>query len=538
MRPAAQRLKAARGIYLQRQGAPSAGDRWFSLYLIAFFAGWYVLPVAYVAGNYLEQELAERLTAAGSADWLAAGLVGLGVVVMWVGRVQGPVYLSPFLAHTLLATDLQRRRVLLRPTLAHLIGAALVLCAPAAFGVFTVIQAGVWEWARFPELVGAVFLGGLVLGLLALVGQRLRTGWLLLLSVLGIILGAFHALVPEALWASPAGWFAAVWSGEGLGGSSLLLPLAMLTAAGCLSVTSAALFPAFLNGLSSQRVLSQASRLSEARLFTSTGSINDAVELFRAKPTLRFSGAAVSSDTGPITGLFSGFRRDLITALRAPFSLASAAVLVPAGAALLTFSVQFAGAEFGDSRLLISVPLGVVGGVLVFLGTGSLSEGWRQLKNEFDAAALYGWSASSSLARRILWPVLSTALLTSVGMASAVLVLRLEWSVAGWTYGLAVLALSARFFQSMRNRDIPVEFLAPTVIPGGMDMSAVKILIWLGDGILITATGVLAVVVIPWETAALAAVLASMIVIALVWGWARSGQQFLVRAPRQARNSV
>lgn len=533
MTAAAQRLKAARSIYLQREGAPTAGDRWFSLYLIAFFAGWYVLPVAYLAGNYLEQDLAARLTAAGSAHWLAAALVGLGVVVMWVGRVQGPVYLSPFMAHTLLATDLQRRRVLLPPTLARLVGIALVVCVPAAFGIFTMTQAGVWDWERFPVLLGAVFFGGLLLGVLAGLGQRLGIRWLILLSILGAVTGIIHALVPDVLWASPAGWFAAIWSGEGLG-SSAVWPVALLAAAACLAIASMALIPTFLNGLSAQRVLIQARRLSEARLFTSTGSINDAVELFRAKPTPRFSGATVSSAAGPFGVLFSGLRRDFFTSLRAPLALTSAAVLVPAGAALLASSTQFAGAAFGDSQLLITVPLGVLGGVLLFLGTGSLTEGWRQLKNEFDAAALYGWSASSSLMRRLLWPVLTTALLTSIGTVAAVLMLGLHWAAAGWAYGLALLALSARFFQSMRNRDIPVEFLAPTVIPGGMDMSAVKILIWLGDGILITATGVLAVVVIPWEPGVLAAVLSGMIVITMVWGWVRTGQQFLVQAPSAA----
>lgn len=65
-----------------------------------------------------------------------------------------------------------------------------------------------------------------------------------------------------------------------------------------------------------------------------------------------------------------------------------------------------------------------------------------------------------------------------------------------WVLAIAAIALAARFFQSMRSRDIPLEFLAPTVIPGGMDLSAVKIMVWLGDGIVVTVTGVLAVMVL------------------------------------------
>lgn len=526
-----RRLRAAHRIYLNREGAPTAGDRWFTLYLIAFFAGWYVLPVAYITGTYLGPDLAVALTAVEAAPQLAAGLTVLGIMVLWLGRVQGPVYLSPFMAHTLLGTDVQRRLVLLRPTLSRLFGISAVLCAPAAFGIFAMTHAGAWTWGRFPELIAAVFLGGLLLGLLAFLGQRLRPGWLGLLSVLGGLLAAVHLAVPQALVASPAGWFAALWSGAGLWGAATAWPLTLLAVAAACGLAALALIPGALDRLPAQRVLGQARRLSDAKLYTSTGSVNDAIELFRAKPRLRLSGSAVSA----AHGLLSGLRRDVVATLRVPSGLLFAAVLIPAGTALLTFAVQAAGENFADSRLMLTTPVGVIGGLLLFQGTGSLTEGWRQLKNEFDAAALYGWSARSALARRVLWPALAVALLTSIGAVSVVLVMGLEWSAAGWAAALVLLALAARFFQSMRSRDIPVEFLAPTVLPGGMDTSAVKILIWLGDGILITVTGVLIVVVIPWEPGTLAALLGGMIVIALGWGWARTGQQFLARAPCQAR---
>src|SRR5699024_8169304 len=156
-----------------------------------------------------------------------------------------------------------------------------------------------------------------------------------------------------------------------------------------------------------------------------------------------------------------------------------------------------------DSGLVVTVPAGAAGGLLLFLGTGSLTEGWRQLKREFDAAALFGWSAHSALGRRLLWPVATTAVLTMLGAVSAVAWAELENSVGAWTAGLALLALSARFLQSMRSGEIPVEYLAPTVTPGGFDLSAVKILLWLGDGALLITTGVLAVIVLPWQPQAL-----------------------------------
>ncbi|MCT1607337.1 hypothetical protein M3B43_08360, partial [Nesterenkonia massiliensis] len=93
------------------------------------------------------------------------------------------------------------------------------------------------------------------------------------------------------------------------------------------------------------------------------------------------------------------------------------------------------------------------------------------------------------------------------------------------------LALTARFFQTMRNRDIPVEFLAPTVIPGGVDLSAVKILAWLGDGIIITVAGTLALIVLPWKLPSLALTMLVIVMGTALWGWIRTGQRFFAASP-------
>lgn len=123
------------------------------------------------------------------------------------------------------------------------------------------------------------------------------------------------------------------------------------------------------------------------------------------------------------------------------------------------------GYGFDESRLILTVPAGLAGALLVFFGTGSLTEGWRTLKNEFDAASLYGWSARDALGRRLLWPLLGTGLLSGIGVVLAGSFHRELLSGALWVAAVSLLALTALFFQTMRNRDIPVEFLAPTVIP-------------------------------------------------------------------------
>lgn len=519
----AQRLKAARGIHLGREGAPTAGDRWFSLYLIGFVTAFYILPVVYVVGDFLDPDFALQLTQPQSEPVITAALTLLAVAALWTGRIQGPVLLTPFLAHTLLGTDIPRRRVLLLPTLKAVACVGMAAAGLAAVGLFALTLTGVWDWDRFGLLVAAAFAGGVQLALLAFLGQRLSLRALLFSAVVISAAGALGLVFSEMRLATPAGWSGLLWTG---GAAWPVAALALTAAAGVILIAA---IPAALDRLPAARVLNQSRRISEARLFTSTGSINDAVELFRSKPAHRFHRVPVTA--GPAA--LSGLRQDLISALRSPLSLLGAAVLVPAGAALLTLAAPAAGESFQDSNLLATVPLGVAGAVLLFLGTGSLSEGWRQLKNEFDAAALFGWSSAGALGRRLLWPVLTSGVLTTAG-AAGVVVLNgdAQWTELAWALAVAAAALAARFFQSMRSRDIPVEFLAPTVIPGGIDLSAVKILLWLGDGIIITVTAALTVVVLPWQPSTLTAVLGCLTLATMIWGWARTGVQMTAGPPR------
>ncbi|MGO1548248.1 MAG: hypothetical protein ACTHWO_00345 [Nesterenkonia sp.] len=526
------RLRAARSIYRGRVGAPTAGDRWFSLYLIAFLTGWYVLPVAYVIGDYLDPEFARSLTDADTAPYVASGVVLLGVVALWLGRAQGPAVLSPFLAHTLLGTDISRRRILLRPTLTALLIAAAVLSLLAMITMFAVTQAGAWGWGRFGELGIAAFLGGLLLGLVAFVGQRMPLRWVVLLSAAAVPVGAAHLILPATIALSPAGWFSALWSAPAAGVGTERWSLLLLGAAALLGIMALAVVPVLLGRLPAHRVLEQSRRISDARLFTSVGSLGEAADLFRAKPRRRLSGHAVASRPGALAPLLMGLRQDAVSTLRSPLSGVAALTLIPTGAALLTLAAATVGQEFSDSALIVTVPTALLGVLLMFIGSGSLTEGWRQLKRELDAAALFGWSARAALGRRLLWPVIATAVLTALGTTSVVMFTASEASAGAWTAGLALLILSARYFQSMRPRDIPVEMLAPTLLPGGMDLSAVKIVAWLGDGVILVTTGVLAVVVLPWPPQTLAAALLVLVLVAVLWGWGRTGHRFFAAAPR------
>lgn len=521
------RLQAARGIYLGREGASTAGDRWFSLYLIGFLVSFCVVPVAYIIGDSLDPQLAASLSDGRSLVRGTFGLLLLATATLWCGRVQGPASLTPFLAHTFLATDVGRRRVLAGPALRSVLGVAVVLCASASVVLFAMTHAGAWGWGRFGLLVAAAFSGGLHLGFAAFVGQRASRRALVLMSALLLITAGASAVSPLAVFVTPAGWASGLWAGES---PWLLLPLTA-TAVSLLALMLGV--PAALGRLPARRVLAQSQRLSSARLFTSTGNVNDAVELFRARPRRLRPGSAVQTSSGVVPTLLAGLRQDAVTAARAPISLMAAGALVPGGAALVAVAAEVVGQGFEQSRLVVTVPLAVIGALLLFFGTGSLTEGWRHLKTEFDAAALFGWSAPTALLRRLAWPLVLTGVLTGLGVVCVFLLSDLGWHDAVWTAGIAAIALAARWMQSMRSRDIPVEFLAPTVIPGSVDMSAVKILVWLGDGVILTVLGVLAAVVLPWGPQQLAPLLGALFLACVLWGWVRTGQRMFARAPRR-----
>lgn len=521
----AKNLRTARRIHREREGAPTAGDRWFSLYLIGFVAAFYVLPIAYLIGDYLEPGVAARLTGDQAYPAVTSVVAFTTAAAMLLGRVQGPAYLTPFLAHTWLATPISRRRILLRPVTISIISVAAAITAVVGIGVFAMTLTGVWSWAHSGFVVIAVFCMAMLWGVLALLGQRIDEGWA---GVAGILLtvGHFPVWWPATGAVLPTGLFASVWTDQAL----LLLPLAALTLTAFILVIAV---PTVLEGIPGSRVINQSQRLSDARLFTSTGNLNDAAELFRLAPQHRLSGLAV----GGIFAWSTGGRQDFVSAVRNPFPTGIAAVCISAGAWILASTMDTVGADFDESQLIITVPQALLGGLLIFFGTRGLAEGLRQVKSEFDAAPLYGWAPYLQLSRRVPGPLLATSILAAIGTGGAVAFNQVATEEAIWALLLTGGIFTARFLQSMRSRDIPVEMLAPTVIPGGVDLSALKILAWLSDGLLVTSTLILAAVVLPWDTAGIGVSIATIILTAVLWAWFRTGQRLFTRSPHTISRS-
>lgn len=140
-----ERLRTVRHIYSRRQEATEATGRWFILYVIALMLGIYVVPTAYLIGTSLNAATATALTGDGALVVINVVLCLLSALAYLIGMGQGPAYLTPFLAHTLLTGDFERRRVLLRPTLSMMTSVAAAVVGATAVADFSVLQTGVWD---------------------------------------------------------------------------------------------------------------------------------------------------------------------------------------------------------------------------------------------------------------------------------------------------------------------------------------------------------------------------------------------------------
>ncbi len=536
---AAGRLRTVRRLHRERSGAASASDRWFVVYMAALLVSIYVVPTAYLIGTSLDAAAAATLTGQSALPVLNAAFCVVGALCVLLGTVQGPVHLSPFPGHVLLSSDIPRRSVLLRPTLTLLASAAAALAAASAIAGFTMLQTGLWGGAQLGLLMLGTFLAGIQLGLLWFLGQRLGASPRGLVLLILLLCGVLPAAVPGTLWLSPGGWLAMIWTGDQPAPVLALSAVVALLGAGLLAAV-----PGALGGMPAATVLSQSGRLSDARLYSSAGSIGDAVELFRAGPQHRSHAlmrSAVRRGAEGLPGILSTFRADMATGLRVPAQSAGGLCAMTLGT--LAAALCFGQAQPGDGQdrdlLLILVPSLLVGTALMHLGSGAVAGGWRSLKDEFDAAPLFGWSSRQALLRRLAWPCAMGLLAAGLGAAAAAGLSALlggQAAVPGrgavlFALALMAVVLSARFMQSMRDRRMPLESLVPMPTPFG-DLSGLKVLFWVADGLLVSLAAALGMLLLPWPGWAV------LLVVAVggtaVAGWRRTGQLWRAGAPRGA----
>lgn len=534
------RLRTVRRIYSRRQEAAGATDRWFLLYVIALMLGIYVVPTAYVIGISLDAATATALTGDGALKVINAVLCLLSALGFLLGTGQGPAYLTPFLAHTLLSGDFERRRVLLRPTLGMMTSVAASVVGATAIAGFSVLQTGVWGPGHFWLLLSGSLFTGFHCGLFWFLGQRWaaaprRTVAALLVFLMLTICAAAPLAVPTAIWFSPGGWFALLWTDQALGAA-----LAVSGAAAVVGVALMVVIPSALGGMPARTVIAQSRRIADARLYSSTGSFGDAAELFRARP--RHHGhtlmrrAVRGSPTG-LRGAFSGFIADLTAAMRTPRRLAVGLSSMVLGVLLVSLCLGAAspGSAQEDDLLLIIVPTILLGTALLHLGSGAVADGWRSLKDEFDAAPLFGWAARQAALRRLAWPCVAGIVTGGLGHLAA---LTASWwfgehpgATIGWSAVLTGVVLSARFMQTMRDRQMPLDSLVPIPTPLG-DLSGLKVFFWVADGLVVSLTAALGMLLLPWAWWVVLLASAACSAVAVAIGWSRTGQVWNAGAPR------
>lgn len=502
--PEAARLRVVRRLWATRQEAAGPSERWFLVYAAALLIGIYVLPTVYLAGASLDPAAAAVLTGAEALPAASAALGLLAVMSVLLGGVQDPVFLTPLLGHLLLGGDFGRRRVFL------LAGSA---CAGLQLGILWLVGQ---RWAPAPGLPSSAPRG-------------LRPAVLLALTA-GAVL---PLLIPGAAWLSPGGWFALLWTSSASAGALLLS-----ASTAVIGLVLVLMRPGVLEGMPAGTVMGQSRRLADARLYSSAGSFGDVPELFCRRPEHRGRRQmrhAVRVPPAGARGLLGGLRTDMAGALRTPRRLTAGLSSMTLGVLLVSLCFRrVQTSETQQDLLMILVPVMLLGTVLLHLGAGVMADGWRSLKDEFDAAPLFGWSPRYALLRRLPWPCAAGAL--TLGFGVLVACALAWWAESGaapphvvpyssvlHSSVLLGTVLCAQFMQSMRDRQMPLDTLAPMPTPFG-DLSGLRVLLWLADGLAVSVAVALGMFLLPWSGPAVLA--------AAAVGWSRTGQRWRTGAPR------
>ncbi|MEV5882768.1 hypothetical protein AB0L74_08620 [Streptomyces sp. NPDC052020] len=487
---ARDRVQAVWSRYLRRGDRATVRGRAYTVYLVALFAVFYLVPVLHAAST--SPGLFPEVSAAASC--------GIAVVTCWgaqlAGRFWGPLVLQPFLLHVFISTDMSPASYLGRIARRRLVyaGAATLLAACTAAYLTT-------------DLFDRLGTG--------LPGLAVAAGLSALASV-AWLWGQVRGVPDNVAVACAAGVLApavTAASGTAPGGSGGLWLVAgvLVTAAAALGRAAFRSIPA----LDLARLARESARASQAQTYALTGTLHHALDLYRPEP--RGLTSALIRPDGRLRGYLA---QGAVRALRTPGRAVAAAVLLPAGGGLLALGA--AGAE-GSPTL----PLCLAGSVSVYLGSGWASETWRGLRDELTLPPLFG---GGMLSRTLAWPLVAVPAGACLGGGLVILALlplpggRLA-ATGLFFAGVLVLVLGARFLREMKLH-LPLGLLLPVITPFG-DLSGVLLVAWQFDGVVAVAIGVAVTHAAP--SALGAAGLAAAAAACCVWlglrrtGWARRG---------------
>ncbi|MFH9298452.1 hypothetical protein [Streptomyces sp. NPDC017520] len=497
---AAGRVRAVRQRYARRGDRGTVRGHAYTLYLVALFAAFYLVPVVHARSTSPASVSVGSLTEA--APWLCV----LAVAVCWgaqvAGRFWGPVVVQPFLLHVFMSTDIPPARYL--GTIAR-----RRLTYAGTTGLLSACAAAYLATDLFDHLDSAV--------------QGLASGvGLSALAAFAWLWGQVRPLRDNLLLASAFGGAAVVVAGVSRVAPDSGTGLWLL--AGVLAATAGASGRAALRSIHTvdlARLARESARASQARTYAWTGTLHHALDLYRPEPS-GFASALIRPD-GRLRGYLA---QGAIRALRTPGRASAGAALLLLGSSALTLGAG--GRGHGPAPWLWAL-----GALCVYLGSGWVGETWRGLRDELTLAPLFGERWGGTLARTLAWPVVAVTLGAFLGGGLAVVA---RWDLhrghlgatALLVAGSVVMALGARFLREMKL-DLPLELLLPVITPFG-DLSGLRVVAWQFDGFVVVSTGVALMAALP--SAAGATALAFGIAAGCVWtglrrtGWAHRGLFF------------
>ncbi|MGY5763947.1 hypothetical protein ACXET9_01940 [Brachybacterium sp. DNPG3] len=511
---------AARAIWDERDGARTAAlDSAYDLYVAVMVLLVGVAPLIRGAALALARPapLAALLSPAAATTGLAL-VCAAGAVLVLLGARRGPALLPPFLVVTLASGPAPRRLALRRPFLRSvLLLAGLVLVIALPIGSALALSGAATAGQVVLAGVGALGLGAL-LAQCWLAGELLEpgartavAGALTLLAVLLGLIGPFGSMIGGAFGGGPGSRLGSALTGALAGPTVPILVLvlgALATAAGIRALDRAR----------GSVLRAQSQRWDRTTAIARSADLAGAVGEMRDLPgrgrTLRALGG------GPLAWVY--LRRDAIAWLRTPQRALLGAVLVLAGS--LIVGLATGGGAWAGTGAAAGVATGVgagsgtgsgLGGVVALLlggtallwwGTGAFVDGIRHAIHTLGAPVLFGQSAGRQALLHSLAPTLLLGLLTATTIVVA---------------GMAPLApLLVPILVVGRIRDaakgpMPLALMTPMPTVQG-DFSALMILGWQADALLITLVAALAVGIAGALHGAAGAAIAALVVLAIL----------------------
>ena len=462
----AETMRAVRFVRRARSGGYSPGNTAYAVYIAVMLTALVLAPLLRLAVVGMAQPAVLAVLQAPGASVVTGAAIGLFFAGMaLLGRVRGPVLLSPFLTVAIAGNPFPRRQTLRR---SFLVSAVILIALVTGAGVIVaavLATAGYATWASAIAFLAGLLLSCALAAVAWLAGQVLPTRRASLLAGAITLVTVATTLAPGAEIIAPWGWVSLLYPA---GAVPAWAPLGALLA---LAVLAFVCVGPLLDRLSGAAMLAQARRWQLVGIFGATGDLASALAQFRALPQTGRTWSAVRGNHLAVTFLI----RDLIGSLRTPARFVAAAVTLGGAGFLMAIAIAAAPSVMWLPTL--------TGSILCYLALGVWSDGFRHAIEAAAAAPLYGVRSGRLLLLHSILPVLCVLVFAGAGAvvstASGAPVLGVFAAIT-----ISLFAVTMRIFDSAKG-PMPLALLAPVPTPLG-DFSGLLVLYWQADAVIIT----------------------------------------------------